>query len=114
MSGGKRVDFTRESGLNTESATSVRSLLMSARTVVGSMVAALWMRLSGLFASASSIRLFLAGRAWPDKMGSVDEPLGSPEGIPPWVIALLVLLLVAAIIVLAILFLVPPGPPPYT
>jgi hypothetical protein len=78
------------------------------------MLAALWMRLSGLFAPASSVRPFLAIRAWSDKTSSVDEPLDSPAGVPPWVIAMLVLLLVAAIIILAIIFLVPPGPAPYT
>lgn len=47
-------------------------------------------------------------------LGSIDEPLGSNNGFPPWVIALLVLLIVAAIILLALYFLVPPAPPPYT
>jgi hypothetical protein len=87
---------------------------MSAWTVVGSMAAAIWVRLLGHFAPFSRLRLFPSRKAGPDGKGSVDEPLGSPRGVPPWVIALLVLLLVAAIVILAILFLVPPGPPPYT
>jgi hypothetical protein len=47
-------------------------------------------------------------------MGSVDEPLGSPKGVPVWIVTLLILFIVAAILILAIRFLVPPGPPPYT
>jgi ABC-type Mn2+/Zn2+ transport system permease subunit len=88
--------------------------LISARAVVGSMIGALWVLFSGLFATVGSVRPISAFRFWTQKMGSIDEPLGSSNGIPPWFIAVLVLVLVAAVVVLAVIFLVPPGPPPYT
>ena len=94
MSGGKRVDFTRESGLNTESATSVRSLLMSL-----GQSSARWSRPSGCGFRGSSPPPPASAISSPrgpgrGKLGSVDEPLGSPAGVQPWVISLLVLLLV--------------------
>ncbi|MGA1975739.1 MAG: hypothetical protein ABSG92_08890 [Conexivisphaerales archaeon] len=88
--------------------------MLSARKIAAAMVAALWMQLPGLLAPISSVRRFVSARAWPDRMGSVDEPLGSPKGVPVWIVTLLILFIVAAILILAIRFLVPPGPPPYT
>jgi hypothetical protein len=103
-----------ESGLNTKSALSLINLLLLPRKSAVAMVSGLRTLLLGLFAPASSVRRPISVRFWSRGMGSIDEPLGSPEGVPIWIVTLLILLFVAAVIVLAVVFLVPPGPPPYT
>jgi hypothetical protein len=92
----------------------LRGVLTSAKAAVGPMAEALRMRFPGILASGSGLRRFVTGRRFSRKFGSIDEPLGSAGGVPPWIIAWLVLIGVAAVLVLAIVVLVPPQPPPYT